>query len=163
MLYYTHYTMNQKFLSLALALPIALLTSMTSHAQTAQDSTKMVIDQLLGELNGPLGKKRDWNKVASLFVPQANIMIATAKGPRVMAFNDIFGPKGDSTYGKIQFLEVGLDHRITVDKSVATVHQPYRCDINGKTSHTGTNVYNMLRTPQGWKISFLMWYQEKAK
>lgn len=143
---------------------LALMSiGIASEAQTAQDSTKMVIDQLLGELNGPVGKKRDWNKVASLFVPQANIMIATAKGPRVMAFNDIFGPKGDSTYGKIQFLELGLDHRITIDKSVATVHQPYRCDINGKTSHTGTNVYNMLRTPQGWKISFLMWYQEKSK
>lgn len=42
---------------------------------------------------------------------------------------------------------------VLIEGNVATVWCAYRFSIDGKPSHTGVDVFNLLRTEAGWRIS----------
>lgn len=42
---------------------------------------------------------------------------------------------------------------VLVDGDVATVWCAYKFSIDGKASHTGVDVFNVIRTDAGWRIS----------
>jgi len=89
--------------------------------------------------------------------------MVASKGKVVVTPVAQFLEKGQELYGKVSFKEEALAQEVTINNNIATVHQEYRCEVNGKPSHHGTNVYNLLRTSTGWKIGFLMWYQISDK
>lgn len=45
------------------------------------------------------------------------------------------------------------DTVVMVDENLGTVWAPFHCNIGGKLHHYGTNVFVMLRTKEGWRIS----------
>lgn len=45
---------------------------------------------------------------------------------------------------------------IHAEKSLASVWTPYSFYINGKRSHCGTNSFQLVKTPEGWKIQYII-------
>jgi len=45
---------------------------------------------------------------------------------------------------------------IHAEKSLASVWTPYKFYLNGKVSHCGTNSFQLVKTPEGWKIQYII-------
>lgn len=43
---------------------------------------------------------------------------------------------------------------------IATVTAPYEFQLNGKTTHCGVDVFNLVNADGAWKIASLMWTRE---
>ncbi len=131
--------------------------------QDQQDSVHSVVKQLLGHLTGPVGKKRDWEAVRKLFLPEANMVVNGAKGVKVLPASTLW-LNGDSLYGKVAFQEAESSFACQISGTIATVQQGYFCAVNNKPSHYGTNVYTLIKRPEGnWQINHLAWYQLPIK
>jgi hypothetical protein len=48
-----------------------------------------------------------------------------------------------------------LSSKVMIHKQIAMAWVPYTLDISGKFSHTGVDVFTLLKTSEGWKISTL--------
>ncbi|WP_395809726.1 nuclear transport factor 2 family protein [Daejeonella sp.] len=62
--------------------------------------------------------------------------------------------------------EKTLSSKVMIHKQIAMAWVPYTLDISGKFSHTGVDVFTLLKTSEGWKIStlaFTMDYDSKPK
>ena len=62
--------------------------------------------------------------------------------------------------------EKTLSSKVMIHKQIAMAWVPYTLDISGKFSHTGVDVFTLLKTSEGWKIStlaFTMDYGSKPK
>ena len=46
---------------------------------------------------------------------------------------------------------------VRIHGAIATVSTPYDFHRDGKFSHCGTDVFNLVKTPEGWKIAGAMW------
>jgi hypothetical protein len=51
--------------------------------------------------------------------------------------------------------EKTLSSQVMIHKQIAMAWVPYTLDISGKFSHTGVDVFTLLKTSEGWKISTL--------
>lgn len=51
--------------------------------------------------------------------------------------------------------EKTLSSKVMIHKRIAMAWVPYTLDISGKFSHTGVDVFTLLKTSEGWKISTL--------
>jgi hypothetical protein len=133
------------------------------RSQDQQDSVHSVVKQLLTHLTGPIGKKRDWEAVRKLFLQEANMVINGPKGVKVLPASTLW-LNGDSLYGKIAFQEAESSFACQISGTIATVQQGYFCAVNNKPSHYGTNVYTLIKRPEGnWQINHLAWYQLPIK
>lgn len=63
----------------------------------------------------------------------------------------------------INACEEWWDPTILVDGDIATVWTPYEFFLDGEFSHAGTDVFVLLRTDDGWKISSLAWTVEPKR
>jgi len=125
-----------------------------AQSQTAEDSIKANIEGLFMAMNqadraGVLACFADSAVMQTLVSTKDGAMLV--KTDKVTAFGDQIGaaPKG------------ALDERITfevikVDGPLATVWTPYKFYYNGTFSHCGVNSFQMLRTPKGWKIQYII-------
>jgi hypothetical protein len=48
--------------------------------------------------------------------------------------------------------EVTFDEAVRVDGNLATAWTPYNLFVDGELSHCGVDAFQMVRTPDGWKI-----------
>lgn len=48
-----------------------------------------------------------------------------------------------------------LSSKVMIHKQIAMAWVPYTLNISGKFSHTGVDVFTLLKTSEGWKISTL--------
>jgi len=51
--------------------------------------------------------------------------------------------------------EKTLSSQVMIHKRIAMAWVPYTLSISGKFSHTGVDVFTLLKTSEGWKISTL--------
>ncbi len=58
------------------------------------------------------------------------------------------------------FLERMWDPQVSVNGWLAVVTTPYDFHINGTFSHCGTDVFNLIKTNDGWRISSAMYTVE---
>lgn len=49
-----------------------------------------------------------------------------------------------------------LDYQIKIDGEMASVWTPYEFFVNGNFSHCGVNSFQMIKTPAGWKITYVI-------
>lgn len=61
--------------------------------------------------------------------------------------------------------QAGLSERMWNPKvmrrgPIAVVWAPYEFQVNGKTTHCGIDVFDMVKVEGTWKIAHLMWTQE---
>jgi hypothetical protein len=59
--------------------------------------------------------------------------------------------------GKGKNLERMWNPDVKIHGTIATVTTPYDFHRDGKFSHCGTDVFNLVKTSDGWKIAGAMW------
>jgi len=51
---------------------------------------------------------------------------------------------------------------VHTELSLASVWAPYKFYLNGKFSHCGTNSFQLVKTPAGWKIQYILDTRRKS-
>ena len=59
--------------------------------------------------------------------------------------------------GQGRNLERMWNPEVRIHGTIAVVSTPYDFHRDGKFSHCGTDVFNLVKTPEGWKIAGAMW------
>lgn len=77
-----------------------------------------------------------------------NLQVFTEPFSEFVAF--VGAPRKDTFLEKIEF---GAIHS---EKSLASVWTPYKFYLNGKLRHCGTNSFQLVKTPDGWKIQYII-------
>jgi hypothetical protein len=54
-------------------------------------------------------------------------------------------------------LERMWNPEVRIHGTIATVSTPYDFHRDGKFSHCGTDVFSLVKTPEGWRIAGAMW------
>lgn len=61
----------------------------------------------------------------------------------------------------VVIVERGFDPAIIISGPIAVVWYPYDLYLDGEWSHCGVDVFNMLRSNDGWKITSMSWSVEQ--
>jgi hypothetical protein len=61
-----------------------------------------------------------------------------------------------------KFLERMWNPDVRIHGAIATVTTPYDFHRDGKFSHCGTDVFNLVKTPDGWKIAAAIWTVQRT-
>ena len=121
-----------------------------SHAQTAEDSVKAVINKLFLAM-----KNSDKVLLQECFADSAILQTITSSGrirnESVAAFAEQISklPK-DAADERIRF------DVVKTDAALATVWTPYQFYYNGTYSHCGVNSFQLVRLQGVWKIQYLI-------
>jgi len=59
------------------------------------------------------------------------------------------------------FVERGFDPTVLVSGTVAVVWYPYDFYSDGEWSHCGVDIFNMVRTNDGWRIANMAWSSDQ--
>ena len=125
-----------------------------SHAQTAEDSVKSVVNKLFEGM-----KNANPDLVKSVFAdsPVFQTIGQDKEGSMIVRNED---PVDFIAF--IQKQQKGAaDERITfetirIDGPLASVWAPYHFYLNGQFSHCGVNSFQLVRFKEGWKIQYLI-------
>jgi len=49
-----------------------------------------------------------------------------------------------------------LEYQIKIDGQMASVWTPYEFYVNDTFSHCGVNSFQLIKTPEGWKITYII-------
>lgn len=135
--------MNKIFLSLILS-----LTFFTTHAQSPSE----IIDSFFEALNS-----KDHASLEKLCLDNLqlhSIKLGEENSVTTQTLNDFI--KGIKSIPE----ETKIFEKIISKESLLTEHLaqftlPYSFYVNDKLSHSGTNVITLLKTNEGWKISYI--------
>ena len=59
------------------------------------------------------------------------------------------------------YVERGYDPTVLVSNPIAMVWYPYDFYLNGEWSHCGVDIFNLVRTNDGWRIATMLWNAEQ--
>ena len=98
--------------------------------------------------------QRDVNASAEVLVPDGVfVSVRTEDGKRVLrnfSNADYMASLGDRDFDVLERLHHPV---VLIEGDVATVWTEYEFFKSGELSHTGQDVFNLIRTDDGWKIS----------
>jgi hypothetical protein len=133
----------------------AMLCCIQSWAQDEKREVLGVAQQFFDAL-----EKGDTAAFRNLFVEDARTSFVQEKDAKVLAGSR--SPKNFSfnkdRIVRERFLRDGVE--VMVQNRIAMVWGPYNLWINDKFSHCGVDVFTMLKTDKGWKISSLSYSME---
>jgi hypothetical protein len=133
---------------------LLLSTGMSSYAQRTEDSVKAVVNALFEGM-----KNADAEKIRNCFDDSAILQtIGRAKDGRIVVRNEKVSEFADYV-GKQQ--KGVADERIAfetvkIDGPMAIAWTPYQFYYNGKFSHCGVNMFQLINLNGQWKIHFLI-------
>ena len=134
-------------------------TVMMSHAQSAEDSVKAVVNNLFRAM-----KNSDGVLLKSVFADSAILQTIETKTGKTMVKNEAVAGFIES----ISKLPVGaadeqvIFDMVKIDAALASVWTPYKFYFNGKFSHCGVNSFQLLRLNNEWKIQYLIDTRRRA-
>lgn len=132
-----------------------LITGVFSNAQQSHPeyaAVKQVIDHFFESINTGNGEL-----LASLEIEGAqifNIREETA-GEYEFVKRDWFD--ADNFGADVQLTERYWDEQLLISNEVAVFWAPYDLHIDGKFSHCGIDVLNLMKVDEQWKIGHAMW------
>jgi hypothetical protein len=145
------------FAALALALPIVQAADL--------DSIESVTREVYNTISGPAGP-RDWSRFRALFADGARLIsIRTANGvstPNVMT-PDEYATRAGANFEKNPFYESAVAQRVETFGAIAHVFSTYesRRAPGEKPFARGINSFQLVKTPQGWKVMTILWDSER--
>ena len=132
---------------------------MISHAQSAEDSVKAVVNNLFRAM-----KNSDGVLLKSVFADSAILQTIETKTGKTMVKNEAVAGFIES----ISKLPVGaadeqvIFDMVKIDAALASVWTPYKFYFNGKFSHCGVNSFQLLRLNNECKIQYLIDTRRRA-
>jgi hypothetical protein len=145
------------FAALALALPAVRAGDL--------DSIDSVTRAVYDAISGPAGP-RDWARFRALFADGARLIsIRTANGvstPNVMT-PDEYATRAGANFEKNPFYESTAAQRVETFGAIAHVFSTYesRRAPGEKPFARGINSFQLVKTPQGWKVMTILWDSER--
>ena len=147
--------MNKKALYCKfLGMFIISITSVTAVAQTAEDSVKITVNNLFTAM-----KTADTALLRSCFADSAILQTIVRNKEGNLAIHNEAVDEFVSSIAKVQ--KGDADEQIQfdvlrVDGPLAIAWTPYKFYYKGNFSHCGVNSFQLIKTPTGWKIQYLI-------
>ena len=152
-----------------IAAPAAAQQPAAAPAANASDVASMdaILAALYDVISGPAGKKRDWNRMRSLFIPEGRL-IATGKRPtgevgqRVMNVEGYITSSGPFLEEK-GFFETEVARRVETFGNVAHVWSTYEARNkadDAKPFMRGINSIQLWNDGKRWWIVTIYWQAE---
>lgn len=118
-------------------------------------------------ISGPAGR-RDWKRFEALFVPDARIVVSTAKdgvpGTVVMTTKDYI-ERSTPAFNEKGFFERPIATRTLRYGNIAHVWSTYEARAASnqeKPDARGINSFELVRIGSEWKVQSLVWQKESA-
>ena|SRR5215831_9070717 len=140
--------------SILFFLTAAIISSIETQAQTAEDSVKAVVNQLFSGM-----KNADGKMVSFSFADSAVLQtISRDKDGKTVVRNENAKDFADftNTLKKGSADEQIVFDQIKIDGPMAMVWAPYKFYLDGNFSHCGVDCFLVVRFNGGWKIQYLI-------
>jgi hypothetical protein len=128
-------------------------------------SIDAIVAALYDVISGPVGQARDWNRLRSLFIPEARMMPVGQRpdgsvGMRLLQVNDYVALSGNLLVEK-GFHERELARRTEQFGHIAHVFSTYEGRLQGEDhAMRGINTLQLMHDGRRWWIVSLMWEAE---
>lgn len=147
--------------------PAAAEAEAEAEAEADVTSIDAIVKALYATISGPAGQPRDWNRLRSLFLPEARMM-PVGKRPtgevrmRMLGVNDYIATSA-SLIEKNGFDERELARREERFGNIAHVFSTYEARTELEPIHLrGINTLQLMFDGKRWWIVSLMWQAESA-
>jgi hypothetical protein len=148
---------GHKFFILLMVVAALGIQSAWSSPQSEEQSVIAVVEQFFKAL-----ETRDADLVRNILLPKGVVFSVREEGGkksiRATTHQHIIGSFGASTE---KMLERMWDPKVLIHKEIAVLWTKYDFHIDGKFSHCGVDAFNLIKTPDGWKISGIIYTVEK--
>jgi len=111
-------------------------------------------------ISGPPGQKRDFDRMRSLFAPNATLKAVGPKGLRGGSLEDYI-TRNSGILEKEGFTERELGRRVEVWGDLATAWSAYDGHTaNGSFHERGVNSFQLVRVDGKWLVASILWQEE---
>jgi len=148
-------------LSIALA-AVGLVAAPATAKPSAADlaGINQTIHDVYAVISGPAGQKRDFDKMRSLFAPNALLRVITPKGIRGGDLDNYIAKSGP-ILEKEGFNEHELGRRTEVYGNLATVWSSYDGRTQSGSFHErGINSFQLVKVDGKWLVASILWQEE---
>ena len=133
---------------------IVVLASGAARAQDADRTAILVVVQTFLDVVG----SRDIEAARRVMLPDGKIVSSRDEDGKPTHRMQSHQEFLDSLVkGQGKSLERMWNPEVRIHGSIATVSTPYDFHRDGKFSHCGTDVFNLVKTAEGWRIAGAMW------
>jgi hypothetical protein len=141
-----------------------LFAAALAPTQPANGADLAAIDQAIRGvyevISGPPGQKRDFDKMRSLFAPNATLKSIGPKGPRGGSLEDYIS-RNAAVLEKEGFTERELGRRVEVWGNLATAWSSYDGrTANGSFHERGINSIQLVKIDGKWLVASILWQEE---
>ena len=141
---------------LLLAAAIASAPAATADMSGIDQTVRSVYDVI----SGPPGQKRDFDRMRSLFAPNALLRVIGPKGVRGGTLDDYIAKSGP-LLEKEGFTERELGRRTEIYGNLATVWSSYDGrTANGSFHERGINSFQLVKVDGKWLVASILWQEE---
>lgn len=119
-----------------------------SAQDASAEGVRDVIDRVFEGM-----QEADSAKVRSAFADGARFALLPAEGEEAVQYRSIDGWLAGVAGSEGRWQEKIYDVEIRVDDDMASAWTPYTFYLDGQIRHCGVNSIELLRTPDGWKIT----------
>ena len=111
-------------------------------------------------ISGPPGQKRDFDRMRSLFAPNATLKAIGPKGLSGGTVEDYI-TRNSAILEKEGFTERELGHRVELWGNLATVWSSYDGrTANGSFHERGINSFQLVKVDGKWLVASILWQEE---
>ena len=151
---------------LGAASSILLAQGGDARPRSAADADKIAIDRAIKAvydvISGPPGKKRDFDRMRSLFAPGATLKATGPDGIHGGSVEDYIGRNRD-VLEREGFTERELGRRVEIWGGLATAWSAYDGrTASGKFHERGINSFQLVKVDGKWLVASILWQEERA-
>jgi len=137
---------------------------MLAAAATANAADLAAIDRAITSvyqvISGPPGQKRDFDKMRSLFAPNATLKAIGPKGLRGGSLEDYIA-RNKEVLEREGFTESELGRRVELWGNLATAWSSYDGrTANGSFHERGINSFQLVKVDGKWLVASILWQEE---
>jgi len=111
-------------------------------------------------ISGPPGQKRDFDRMRSMFAPDATLKAIGPKGLRGGSLEDYIS-RNSAVLEKEGFTERELGRRVEIWGGLATAWSAYDGrTANGSFHERGINSFQLVKVDRKWLIASILWQEE---
>jgi hypothetical protein len=148
-------------------IPVTLSLAAAALAASSPDSSKAdlaAIDQTIRGvyevISGPPRQKRDFDKMRTMFAPNATLKAIGPKGLRGGSLEDYIS-RNSAILEKEGFTERELGRRVELWGGLATAWSAYDGrTANGSFHERGINSFQLVKIDGKWLVASILWQEE---
>lgn len=119
-----------------------------------------VMDSVYAVISGPAGQKRDFDRMRSLFAPNALLRVVTPTGLRGGTLDEFIARNGQMLE-KEGFSERELGRRVEIYGNLASVWSSYDGrTASGSLHMRGINSFQLVKLGGKWLVASILWQEE---